>query len=110
MQSASFLLVLYLISIFGYSLSRGFYSYHSFLVLAFTYMLFGFSFFLKKRTFIDNIGFELIAPFVFIINSLLFVLLFGGIYQEPGPALNLIKLAKQKDKKQTINYKYKRSD
>jgi len=56
-------------------------------------MLFGFSFFLKKRTFIDNIGFELIAPFVFIINSLLFVLLFGGIYQEPGPAFNLIKLA-----------------
>ncbi|MBI2327749.1 hypothetical protein HYU92_05530 [Candidatus Curtissbacteria bacterium] len=91
MQSSSFLLILYLISIYGYSFSRGFWSWPSFLVLSFCYLIFAISFFVKKKFVFGISGFEQILPFIFLLNSLLFVLLFGAVYQVGGLALDLIK-------------------
>ena len=93
MQKASVLLILYLISLFGYSLTRGFYAYQPFLVLFFNFIIFWFLLFSKNRTLtlVNKFNFEQVVLVVFLVNNLLYVLLFGGIYLITDTATTIIK-------------------
>jgi len=62
---ASSLLILYLISLFGYSLTRGFYAYPPFLILLFSFFMFLLLFFSKGKALFRRVDFEQVVLVVF---------------------------------------------
>lgn len=88
---ASSILILYLVSLLGYSLTRGLYAYPSFLVLFFSFFIFLLLFFSKGKALFAKFNFGQVVLLVFLINNLLYVLLFGGIYLTTGVASGVIK-------------------
>ena len=78
-------LVLYFLFNFGYVFTRGQYNPRLFWILAFSLVFLSILFFAKKaKVFFANLDINSLVLFIFIFNALLYVLLYGGIYFQPG--------------------------
>lgn len=78
-------LILYFLFNFGYVFTRGQYNPRLFWILAFSLVFLLILFFTKKaKVFFVKLHVDSLVLFIFIFNALLYVLLYGGIYFQPG--------------------------